>query len=99
MSSEKASIPRLYANWTAVWQSKEEFYIELALAYPGGKEAIAGIYLTPEDAKTLAKELELMIDEFEKKHRKIPEPTLQRMTPPEEEREKGYESSVNPLAK
>lgn len=68
----------VYVNKFWITYRFGEFYIKLIRESPDEEKEIAEIYTTPKEAKTLMRILEMLIEEYEEKFGKLPEPELLR---------------------
>lgn len=62
-----------YMNASSLTYREGEFYLRLARHDPKGEEESIAIYMSPGQAKTIFKQLEMLVNEYEKKIKKLPE--------------------------
>ena len=74
--SEAKPVPSCFANDFQVHYSRNDFFLTLRINSPSGTEETLAIYMSPEAAKTLLRILEVNVELYEKKYRKLGEPTL-----------------------
>jgi len=75
-SKEGTGAPRLHVNSSVVTHRRGEFWIKLLPQSPERKEETSEGYMSPKNANVLTQELEMMTEEYEVTHGKIPEPQL-----------------------
>jgi hypothetical protein len=65
-----------FVNASSATYSKDEFYLRFARHDPKGEVESLSIHMSPQQAKIVLKELELLINNYEEQFEKIPEPQI-----------------------